>query len=158
LLLQAMQNQAMEKAAGSKTPRALATGLEAVAGRMSPEKAAEVPELLAQALEKTAGSKTPRALVMGLEAVAGRMSPEKAAEVAELLAQALQKAANPSQLDILAQGFVAVAKNLNQQYVTQQLITLLKHPLCVGTCRRVLVDLFNDKIATNEKFDGNVWK
>jgi hypothetical protein len=98
------------------------------------------------------------ALAKGFTAVAEKAAA-KAGEVAALLVQAMQTTTNPDALQTLVEGFEAVTKNLDRQQVPpQQLVDLLKLPLCVGKGRRVLVDLFNDKFAPDEKLDGNVWK
>jgi hypothetical protein len=143
----AILTQAMSK---TKDPNALgylAQDLSAVSARLEPKEAARVcgqaAATLTQAMSKTVAEYPSfentylQSLAQGLSAVSARLEPKEAAELAATLIQTMSKLRVRNHMPYLAQGLSAV---LSGELPPQTLVDLLKHPLCVGEARRVVLD------------------
>ncbi len=132
----------------------LAQSLTAVAVNMEPKEAARVSakgaETLTHAMTRAMARQNNEAevlqLAQALSAVAGRMEP-KAAAATLMLATA--RTGGKNALQTLGQGLSAVIRELEEnvgggparyRLSNQDLVDLLKLPLCVGSPRRIILD------------------
>src|SRR5262249_28323738 len=75
-------------------------------------------------------------IALNLSAVASRMEPRSAAAI---LILAMSKTTDPDALRVLSENLAVVLAPADPPS-TPQLVELLKHPLCVGEARRVVLD------------------
>ena len=130
----ALLTQAMAKTNDPGALRYLAEGLSAVAARLEPKEAAAT---LAQAMAKTNGPGALRYLAVGLSAALGNAQRDKRAEaVAAAVGCLYDRQALPGALLLLGPATEPFPCRLSDE----QLVELLKHPLCVGTARRAVLD------------------
>jgi hypothetical protein len=125
--------QAVAKTIQADALKELAQGLTAVAGRLESKHAAEAVATLFQAMVKTTNHAARRELARGLAAVAERVEAEDAAEFVATFAQVMAQTTDSSVLD-------QALKPLPCRLSTPQLVELLKHPTCVGSARRAILD------------------
>jgi hypothetical protein len=121
----------------TKDPRALlslAEGLPVVAARLEPKEAAELAATLTKAISETTLPPVLVSLKQSLLATAARLEPREAPAT---LIQAMSKITDTLIMPRLAQGLSAV---LAREFPPQTLVDLLKHPLCVGQTRRLVLD------------------
>jgi len=132
--------QAVTKTTDPDVLGLLVLGLSELANRL------ELEQLLAvrgqatttyiYALTKTTRPNVLWYLADGLELMAGHLEPKQVAEAAATLTHALSITTDPNGLQSLAAGMKALVAGLP----AQMLVDLLKHPLCVGEVRRLVLD------------------
>jgi hypothetical protein len=130
--------QAMTKTNDAFALNHLARGLSAVAVRLEAKDAAEAAATLTQAMTKTndaLGLLTN--LAQGLSAVLGNAGREKRAEAVAATVGCLHDCQGlPGAVLLLRPA----AEPYPRRFSDQQLVDLLKHPLCVGEARRIVLD------------------
>jgi hypothetical protein len=132
--------------------RPLAQALAAVCSRLEPKDAAQAVRALSHTMAKTKDLYAVPYfryalpyLAQGLAAVAARLEPNDAAEVYTILTYFLPGTADSLFLDTADSLFLNRAiKLLAGRLSTRQMVELLKHPTCVGSaCRAILDELEN---------------
>jgi hypothetical protein len=117
----------------------LAKGLSAVAARLEPREAAD---RLVQAMSKTTDVFPLSELAQGLSAVlTGTTLDQSRAAVVSFVGLAPQGAAALASFALLQSSVRPLPCRLS----TPELVELLKHPLCVGEARRVVLDRLEDR-------------
>jgi tRNA A-37 threonylcarbamoyl transferase component Bud32 len=140
-LTQAMHN--------STDPYALAplyAGLAAVAARLGPQEAARhcarAADTLTQAMTRTTGPFAPRPLAWGLAGTLTRDARDLPIRAVGLIAAAGARHHQP----LLAPSALVLARELpSYRLSTQELVSLLKHPLCVDEARRAVLDQLENR-------------
>jgi serine/threonine protein kinase len=133
--------QAMTKTNDVTVLRELARGLSAVAARLEPREAAracaEAAATLTQAMTKTNNALVLGYLVQGLSALLGDgRRLERARAVAATVGSLHDSQGLPGALALLQPATEPFPRRLSDQ----ELVDLLKQPLCVGPARRALLD------------------
>jgi serine/threonine protein kinase len=103
-------------------------------GGLERRPAGRTAAVLIQAMSKTTDPRALQFLAEGLSAMASRLEPKEAAAT---LTQTMSKTTDAQLLQPLAQGLAAV---LAHELPPEKLVDLLKHPLCVGEPRRLVLD------------------
>jgi hypothetical protein len=144
--------QLLQQMARITDPSALATlvdPLKPLIDKLSPEQASKTASTAAQQfLQQMTRATTPTTLTnlaVASKAVADRLSPDQASKIAQVLLERIAKIADPTTAAIdslspaaaqaLAEGMRSLASKLSQQEV----VNLLKSPLCVGRARESLL-------------------
>jgi hypothetical protein len=141
---------ALAKAPAPNALGFLAQGLGAVSARLSPEDAAKYTAAAARALTdaiaKTSDPKILRDLAQGLRAVSEeRLDPNEVGSRAVLLARGIGESMSPAtRLPGLA-TLTQATQPLPSRVSTQQLVDLLKMPLCIGDARTVFLEMLGQR-------------
>jgi hypothetical protein len=115
----------------------LAQGLSAAGARLGPGEAAEVAATLAQAMAKTNDAQALSYLAEELSAILGKgRRPERARAVAAAVGSLHGIQGLPGALALLQPAAEPFPRRLSDQ----ELVELLKQPLCVGPARRAVLD------------------
>jgi hypothetical protein len=140
----AVLTDAMNKNTDTETLRHLAEGLILVATRLEPEQAARAcaraAEVLTEAMSKTTYRTPLRSLVESLSVVLSRQSAATMRQ-RRLAVAGMVAAAGCSPYLLPGPGLLQSAlQPLPPPLPPQALVELLKHPLCVGEARRVVLE------------------
>jgi hypothetical protein len=121
--------------------KALVEGLAAVAGRLESQEAAQAATTLTQAMTKTTDP-YPNLLAQGLAATLTGGARTLPVRVAGLVGGVAASDRQP----LLATTALALALEPPPcRLSTQRLVELLKHPLCVGQARRVVLEQLENR-------------
>jgi hypothetical protein len=120
----------------------LSEGLAAVSARLDPERAAVTWAEAAAVFIQPMSASNPAELEhlsRGLAAVVTREPTALRQQRFRSLAGSLVLATSPAALPLSLTGLASALKPLPEQMPAQMLVDLLKHPLCVGDARRIVL-------------------
>jgi tRNA A-37 threonylcarbamoyl transferase component Bud32 len=133
-------NQAMRtNPTGYLTLRDLSLGLSALAARLEPKEAAETAATLTQAMSRTTDPGALDSLSQSLSAVLSRTAPSTTRQLSVSVTATVAGLPGPGTPFAPLACAQPVLEPLPPPLPAQMLVDLLKHPLCVGEARRLVL-------------------